>query len=448
MLQEFLGITPILHRDAQPGAIRISAEDGKELLIRDHFFPAADKAWLSGRALPRIPLRRIALSALPVPVCSAYSDLPLLFCSAESSLGPVISASPTHVDCSIDIFGSCFFLLSRYEEAVGAERDRWDRFPFEASILSSEDLIERPLVNEYLEVLWSCLAHLWPTLERRQRAYALALTHDVDRPLSMSMISAGRAAAKTGAALFLHRNPRLALRRLNAYVDGQNGRYDKDPSNTFDLMMTAAEERGVRGAYYFITGNRAGRIDGNYDVRDPWIRALLRSIHDRGHEIGIHGSFTTYKDATQLSSEVALLKQVCEDENVGLASIGGRQHYLRWSVLDTWDIWDDVGLSYDSTLGFAEHCGFRAGTCYEFPAYSLRHRRQLRLRERPLVVMDVTLSAQQYMALSISEAKRRIRYLADVCRFYRGSFVCLFHNNSLETAAYKRFFLETLAVAS
>ena len=54
----------------------------------------------------------------------------------------------------------------------------------------------------------------------------------------------------------------------------------------------------------------------------------------------------------------------------------------------------------------------------EFPALDLKTREQLRLRERPLVVMDETLFG--YMGLEWRQALDRILKLSDTCRRLKG----------------------------
>ena len=44
-------------------------------------------------------------------------------------------------------------MLSRYEEALSNVRDSHDRFSFRGSMVEKCSLIERPIVNEYLELL-------------------------------------------------------------------------------------------------------------------------------------------------------------------------------------------------------------------------------------------------------------------------------------------------------
>jgi hypothetical protein len=447
ILKEFLGLNYKLQFMDSLQFIRITSGDGRELTLQDIFFKRATNKWLGKDSMPELPLLKIRLSELPLSIISQYDDLPVLYGKPVVNGELPITISDSKIDCYVDVIGSCFFLLSRYEEAVSTERDQYDRFPYSASILSQEMLVSRPLVNEYVELLWSFLSRLWPALTRSPRSYRLMLTHDVDWPLSMPHLGIIGLCKKITAALLVYRSLGLAWRRAKGFTLAKLGYYDVDPFNTFGFIMDTAERYGVRSAFYFITDHTAGLIDGVYTMRDPWIRKLLRTIHDRGHEIGLHGSFNTYTDQNQTEREVGILRAICAEEHLVLGAIGGRQHYLRWSALNTWDIWDQLGLAYDSTLGFAEHVGFRAGTCYEYTVYSLSQRTALALKERPMIVMDSTLTGAAYMDLSLQSAMPIVLELIKTCRFYRGDFTCLFHNSSLESEDQKRFFSDVVANA-
>lgn len=447
ILGQYLGLDYTLHFSKSTQTIRITGETLQELVLQDVFFKRATIHWLGANSMPELPIRKAQLSGLPVSLASRHNDLPVLYGKLDKDNANPISISDSQIICHIDVFGSCFFLLSRYEEAVSAERDKYDRFPYSASVLSREGLISRPLVNEYVELLWSCLKRLWPDLIRRSRSYRLMLTHDVDWPLSMANLGLIGFCKKIVAALLVYRSPTLAWARAKGFVRAKFANYDADPFNTFGFIMDTAERYGVRSAFYFITDHSAGVIDGVYTMQDRWIRWLLKTIHNRGHEIGLHGSFNTYKNQEQIRREVQILRQTCADVGAQLQVIGGRQHYLRWSVHETWDIWDQSGLAYDSTLGFAEHAGFRTGTCYEYTAYSLSQRKSLQLVEYPLIVMDGTLTGADYMALDLKSAKPGVLGLIDTCKFYHGNFVCLFHNSSLETSEQKQFFSDVVANA-
>lgn len=52
-------------------------------------------------------------------------------------------------------------------------------------------------------------------------------------------------------------------------------------------------------------------------------------------------------------------------------------HYLRWGHPTTLQAWNDAGMDYDSTLGYADSPGFRCGTCFEYPAFNPITQQQL-----------------------------------------------------------------------
>jgi hypothetical protein len=324
-----------------------------------------------------------------------------------------------------DLLGSAFFLLTRWEETAVAERDPRDRFGAAQSTLARDGLHRRPLVDEYVEVLWGELARVWPRLERRRSSFAVAPSHDVDWPLDPRPVWKGLlGAARRRDLPELEGRARAALAR-------------RDPLDTFDYLMDESERRGLASAFYFIP-DRTLPLDGDYSLDDPWLRRLLRRIDERGHEIGYHASYATFRDAERTRREVDLLARVCEQEGIDRPLRGGRQHYLRWENPTTWRNWDEAGLDYDSTLGFHDDVGFRCGTCHEFPVFDLERRRPLRLRERPLVAMESALldapgASEEAAAAALAEVREQ-------CRRVDGTFTLLWHNSRLFSRPQRRLY--------
>jgi peptidoglycan/xylan/chitin deacetylase (PgdA/CDA1 family) len=360
---------------------------------------------------------RLTERALPVAPFALVEGVPLLYGSG----GTVVRE---HDVTSVpgDLLGSAFFLLTRLEEAIVPDRDGHDRFPLASS--ASVALLDRPLVDEYAELLWHELHRLWPRSERRPRAFAVAPTHDVDWPRCPRHVRT--IPRRVAGDVLARRDPNLLLRRLRTLVSS-DPRHDL--CNTFDYLMDESERRGLRSAFYFIADHTAGRLDGIYSLDDPWIAQLLRRIADRGHEIGLHPSYGTYQDAEQTARELERLRRALELAGVEQEEIGGRQHFLRWANPHTWRNWEQAGLAYDSTLAFAESPGFRCGTAREFPVFDVEERRQLALRERPLIAMEVSLL--QYQGLAPEEAGRRMATLRETCRRFGGRFTFLWHNDRL-----------------
>lgn len=140
--------------------------------------------------------------------------------------------------------------------------------------------------------------------------------------------------------------------------------------------------------------------DGDYEIDHPSIRNLMRRIHERGHEIGLHPIYNTYKDPQAIVAEAIRLKRVCNEEGIRQQAWGGRMHYLRWETPTTLFGWDEAGMSYDSTLGYADRPGFRCGTCFDFPAFDPVQKRILNLRIRPLIVMECSVIDKMYLGFS------------------------------------------------
>jgi hypothetical protein len=382
---ERLGIS-FRHAIAERSDVRIT--DGeRELLLPDGLFGHAETDWLTKRSMPSRPL------------ANTDSGLPVLYGS---------TAAP-------DLLGGIFFLLTRYEEAVSTERDEHDRFPVRASLAAEEGFVERPLADEYVDALWARLKAVWPRLERRSSQFRVIPTHDVDSPRSEGR-GLARELVSVAADLVRRRDPALAVRRLR-FVGGSG----PDPLDTFDQLMEASESRGLRAAFYFMSGP-----DAEYSLDDPAIVALLRRVNERGHEIGFHAGYKSFRDPSVFRAEVEELRRVCREAGIEQEIRGGRQHFLRWENPTTWRIWDEAGLEYESTLGFADAPGFRCGTCHEFPVFDLGARRALRLRERPLIAMEV--SALGYLGLRPTAALARFAALKDRCREAGGDFVALWHN--------------------
>ena len=209
--------------------------------------------------------------------------------------------------------------------------------------------------------------------------------------------------------------------------------------------MDVSERHGLRSAFYFLAHRDQRPRDGAYLFEHPWVRGIIGHIGRRGHEVGLHASFCTYRDAARTRGEFARLLRVAEAEGVRQQEWGGRQHFLRWANPDTWRNWEAAGLSYDSTLGYAETVGFRSGTCHPYRAFDLQHRRPLRLREMPFQVMDVTLLSS--MALKPDAALAAVMDIGAECRRYGGCLGILWHNSTLLRSEREKRWYEDLVAA-
>jgi hypothetical protein len=426
VLGEFLGLAYRLEVGDRAD-VRVSREgdpDGGALVMPDVLFATPEALWATPAVLPTRPLPWWCAPGWVSEGHEISTWLPVIY-GRPGAEGYFAEDGTTH-HLGVDVFGSAFFMLSRLEEVVAPVSDRYGRFPATASLAHQEGFLERPIVNEYVELLFRAMRRLWPGLTRKRHGYRLLLSHDVDLPFFTSP----RQLVKTGwQDLTRRHDPSLAASRLKAFVNARVGRVAGDPFNTFDWLMRHSERVGVASSFNFIAGHTGGGVDGNYRLDDPAIRALITEIHARGHELGLHPSYHTFNDAAALAAEYRHLRAVMARQGVEQSRWGGRQHYLRWQAPHTWRHWEAAGLDYDSTLAYADRVGFRCGTCYAFPAYDVLARRPLALVEVPLAVMDITLTV--YMGLSLPQAVEKLLGIGRLCRMFGGCFVLLWHNSSL-----------------
>lgn len=167
----------------------------------------------------------------------------------------------------------------------------------------------------------------------------------------------------------------------------------------------------------------------------------MRNVHARGHEIGLHPSYATYLKPELIKREAQRLRAICFAENIDQKIYGGRMHYLRWSHPTTLQAWESAGMAYDSTLGYADHPGFRCGTCFEYHGFNPVTQQALELRLRPLVLMEDSLMSSDYLGLETGAAAiAKVDKLKSACKAFGGCFTLLWHNSSLSNSALRAFY--------
>ena len=167
IFNEFLGLEYKIFEGLPEEKFTIIEYNGKIVRLRDVLFSTPKNIWLKKESLPSLPLKRINLKKF-FPNYEGETILPLIF-SDDYELSFTISE--TYINVNFDILGSCFFMLTRYEEYVIKKRDSLERFGYRDSLAYKENIIERPIVNEYVELLWHILHKINPLIKRKERTF-------------------------------------------------------------------------------------------------------------------------------------------------------------------------------------------------------------------------------------------------------------------------------------
>lgn len=392
-------------------------------------------------------LRQVPDENVPVLDVSAFfpetgieTSLPILFGSSS------VSISEREIEFGADILGTAFFMLSRFEEVSLSVRDRFDRFPAIASVAHKAGFLERPIIDEYAALLKVAFRRLWPQMEPKRPDGRVRVSCDVDQPFDRVGTSGKALLRSLAGDLTRRRDPLLALRRSRNFVAHRHGDLRFDPYYTFDWYMNACERHGRRAAFYFISDHSGGAIDGTYKIDEPRILDLMRKLDARGHEVGMHGSFNTFRDPVQIQREKNRLGAAAHKAGVTESIKGNRQHYLRWDSFETPDHLDAAGFQYDTTGSFADRPGFRFGTAHSFPMWSWSTQAPLQLRQMPLVVMEASIMAKGYLGLGRTEAAltKMLEMKRRALRF-GGDFSLLWHNSELLTPRDREMFATAIA---
>jgi hypothetical protein len=445
VLGEFLGLHFELLQISDLDHVELTVDDGsaRRVVLPDALFSTPRDHWLAPSSLPRRPLGRVDLRGTPLEALVTEHVLPLVF-AAPAGVEPPLAESPAEVSLSVDVFGSAFFMLTRYEELVKPDRDERGRFPVSASLAMQEGFLHRALINEYVELLWWALRRLWPRLERAQREFTEAPTHDVDVPFCVRGHSTRSVVRTVAGDVALRADPILALERSRSLFLARTRSPEADLCfKAFEYLMACSERHGLTSTFNFMSHVAGQDHGGDYSITDPYITALLRRIDERQHAIGFHPSYETYQDAQRVRFEFAELRRACRAAGVTRETWGGRQHFLRWDNPTTWQAWNDAGLTWDSSLGLSQGAGFRCGVCYEYPVFNLLTRKALALRERPLIVMDSALLGNANR--NVEGVRETILALKATCRRFKGDFTSLWHNNRMASRKVKGLYEEVLA---
>jgi hypothetical protein len=371
-------------------------------------------------------------------------ESPLPAPGAVNLPSPLITPTDRGMHVAYDILGLTYWMLSRQEEVGRTDLDEHARFPASSSHAYKHGYLERPVVDEWLYILGQVIQRTWQGIELKRHSFSMKVSHDVDRPSRYAFRSLPGLVRAVANDLIYRRKFKNAILAPWVRMNTSTKLHRADPANTFDWIMDVSEQYGLQSAFYFFGGG-SDPHDTDYQLDHPAIRHLMRCIHSRGHEIGLHPSYGTYQKPQLIRQEADHLRKICTEEGITQTEWGGRMHYLRWEHPTTLRAWSDAGMAYDSTLSYPDHAGFRCGTCFEYTAFDPVAQEALRLRVRPLIVMEVTVMAPQYMSLGTTEAAlAKFIALKKTCRALNGCFTLLWHNSQLESESDRQIYQKIL----
>ena len=315
-----------------------------------------------------------------------------------------------------DIFAASFYLISRYEEYLPHVKDKHGRYTAEQSLAYKYKFLEKPVVDIWAFKMLKVLKEKFPDYEYKNRSFEFISTIDIDNAFAYKHKSLVRS---VGGFL----NDLVHLRLINVWNRfAVTFKIKKDPFDTFDKILKVRKEQDIKTIFFFLIGDYT-TFDTNVSASKTKYRLLIKEMVDYA-KVGLHPSYFTMNNAELLKKEKIRLEHI-----INMPIQRSRQHYLRFSLPETYQNLIDLEVEEDYSMGYASNVGFRASTCTPFYFYDLDFEIQTPLKVFPFALMDTTLN--DYMKLTPKQSLGRIRDLKNEVKAVNGTFITLFHNESL-----------------
>ncbi|MCH8556497.1 MAG: hypothetical protein LAT84_01685 [Balneolia bacterium] len=327
-----------------------------------------------------------------------------------------------------DLVASAFYFLSDWDALTILSKDQHGRTPYTESLAGKLGLAERPIVNEYCNLIRDVTeSRRSITLSQKKfgdSTFAACITHDFDRikkkykgtvkrelydlPIKNPLNQA--AGERFGRA-------KQSLIDLLRSEDG----YERSILGMFDFER----KLGTRPTVLFKSILQKHERDAADYLDYPFMETIIGKIDQLNGECGLHASYIAGYDEALFSDEKKKL-----EKRLGKYVLSHRFHYLRFNPSTIAGMLSKNGIRYDSSVGWAEQSGFRSGFTYPYYLFDPERNTTSDVLEIPMQMMEVQLF--NYQGLDASEAVEAAKRQADIVKKYGGVLCWNFHHHALD----------------
>jgi hypothetical protein len=335
-------------------------------------------------------------------------------------------------DPGFDFFSAAFFLMSRYEEYLTDERDLYGRYPHTKSIAYRFHFLNRPLIDEWLEVFLKLLAGKFPDVTFQKPSFQFIPTYDID----IAYCYKGKGFFRNLAGCFLR--PTEFIRRIQVLLFNQ-----KDPYDAYTYLEQLHQSLPSKAICFLLTAVKRSRQDKNILPHSSEFAKLAQDL-SRYTEIGLHPSVFSSEHPAYLMKEKKVLESL-----VKKSLYESRFHFLKFNLPEDYVRLTEAGITDDYSMGYGTINGFRASTSRSFIWYNLKKEEISNLRIHPFSWMDAnSYYEQRFKAKETIEELKKIR---EKIKSVNGTMITIAHNHFLGTDAlldewtlhYKNFLQES-----
>lgn len=316
-----------------------------------------------------------------------------------------------------DLFSAIFFLLSRYEEYYSFQPDKYGRYPASESILDKNNWLLRPLVDEWIFEFYNLLkAHQVPV---ELTPFHFQPTYDIDMAYSYKHKGVRRSIGGF-ARSFLKGDLAAIIERKNVLLSKA-----LDPFDSFVFIKKQHDVASLKPIYFVLAALKTTKYDKNISPENEEMQKLIVRLGKEGL-IALHPSYFSNEEAV-FHEEKIILEEIL-NENITRS----RQHYLKFTLPETYRFLIDQHILHDYSMGYGTRCGFRAGTGRNFLWYDLKNETTTSLRVHPFCFMDTTAHFEE--GFTKGAAENVLSILKKNLQKTSSKMITVFHNFSLGSA--------------
>jgi hypothetical protein len=199
----------------------------------------------------------------------------------------------------------------------------------------------------------------------------------------------------------------------------------KDPFDAYSWMNQLHEKYKLKPYYFFLLAEQGSKYDKNISPAVPAMKALIED-HLIRYPTGIHPSWKSGDDEGSLAKEIGRLAEI-----TGNPVVASRQHYIRFTLPDTFRRLIEHKIGFDFSMGYGSINGFRASVASPFYWYDLKKETATQLMLFPFCFMEANSFYEQKDPPE--KALKDMQYYYQVVKEVNGTFIMIWHNSFLGT---------------
>ncbi len=316
-------------------------------------------------------------------------------------------------DIPFDIFAASFYLLSRYEEYLIHEKDTHERYNYKNSLLIQHNLLNKPIIEIWIEKFKDTLKARFPDLEFQAREFYFEPLINV----SMARLYQGKSFLRY---IFGSLNDFFRFKfqafwlRNKVYIFGK-----KDPYDTFDEILQLKNKYKHPLTFFHLIASYS-LFDHNISINKQDYQTQIKFLADYA-DTGLLASYYTIDKEEEIEKEIKLLENTIHKPITKI-----RAHFNRIHIPETYQYYEHLELKDDYSMGYNHKIGFRAGTSVPFKFYDITNETETNLSLHPVAISDIMLKHQYKL-----NPERALKIMLDegeLIKKYGGHFYPVFHN--------------------